>query len=152
MFIYRLHRKNRAAADYGGTLVIAQRWSPAGVGMLYCASSLSLAVLEILVHTDKTNIPDDYVSSIASVDSLEPLGVNTDHIYDLNYTRSVGSQWVRDSLGVGIMVPSVIVPTEMNVLLNPAHEHYSAVRWEGPAPFAFDPRLFAYNPIETVTL
>jgi RES domain-containing protein len=142
MFIYRLHRKKRAAADHGGTLVIAQRWNPAGVGMLYCASSLSLAILEVLVHTDKTTIPDDYVWSMASVGSFRQLSVNTDHIHDPEYTRSVGTQWIRNGLEAGVMVVSVIVPTEMNILLNPAHEDYSSIEWQSPAPFAFDPRLF----------
>ena len=142
MLLYRLHRRQRAAADHGGTLVIGQRWNAAGIGMLYCASSLSLALLEILVHTDKTNIPDNYVWSVASAGSIRPLIVNEDHLHDLTYTRSIGRQWVRDGIDAGVMVPSVIVPTEMNVLLNPAHRDYSAIEWKEPVPFAFDPRLF----------
>jgi len=110
--------------------------------MLYCASSLSLAVLEVLVHTDKTNIPDDYVWSMASVGSFQPLSGNANHINEFSYTRSIGRQWVRDGTDVGAIVPSVIVPTEMNVLLNPAHDDYAAIEWKGPTPFAFDPRLF----------
>ncbi len=147
MFVYRLHRKKRAPADYGGTLVIAQRWNPAGVGMLYCASSLSLAILEVLVHTDKTNIPDDYGWSMASISSVEPLNVNEDHIQDLRYTRSVGRQWAHGRLDLGVTVPSVIVPREVNIILNPAHEDYFKIQWEGPTSFTFDPRLFESPPI-----
>lgn len=130
MFLYRLHRRQRAAADHGGTLVIGQRWNAAGVGMLYCASSLSLAVLEVLVH------------AVASAGPFRPLSVNADHIQDLSYTTSIGRQWIRDGIDAGVMVPSVIVPADMNVLLNPAHKDYSAIEWKDPVPFAFDPRLF----------
>ena len=68
--------------------------------------------------------------------------MKADHIQDFDYTRRLGSQWIREGLEVGVMVPSVIVPTDMNVLLNPAHDGYSAIEWEPPRPFVFDPRLF----------
>lgn len=142
MNIYRLHRRQRAAADYAGTLVIAQLWNPAGIGMLYCASSVSLAVLEILVHTDKATIPDDYVWSRASVDSFQSLNVNTEYIHDVSYTRNVGMRWARAGLEPGVMVPSVVVPSEMNILLNPLHDYYSDIFWQDPVSFAFDPRFF----------
>jgi len=39
-------------------------------------------------------------------------------------------------------VPSVIIPAEFNVLLNPNHSSYDKIRWSEPRPFRFDPRLF----------
>jgi RES domain-containing protein len=40
-------------------------------------------------------------------------------------------------------VPSVIIPREMNYLINPAHPHSDELNWGDPEPFRFDPRLVA---------
>jgi RES domain-containing protein len=39
------------------------------------------------------------------------------------------------------VVPSVIVPQERNVLLNPAHPDFRRIRLGAPEPFSFDPRM-----------
>jgi RES domain-containing protein len=38
-------------------------------------------------------------------------------------------------------VPSVIVETESNYLLNPAHPNFTPLKLGTPGPFEFDPRL-----------
>jgi RES domain-containing protein len=38
-------------------------------------------------------------------------------------------------------VPSVIVETESNYLLNPAHPDFTSLKLGTPEPFEFDPRL-----------
>jgi len=38
-------------------------------------------------------------------------------------------------------VPSVIIPREMNYLINPAHPQFEELIWREPQPFRFDPRL-----------
>jgi hypothetical protein len=40
-------------------------------------------------------------------------------------------------------VPSVIIPREMNFLINPAHPQFHQLTWGEPRPFRFDPRLVA---------
>ncbi len=40
-------------------------------------------------------------------------------------------------------VPSVIIPEELNYLLNPAHPDFRNITVGKPAPFTFDPRLLA---------
>lgn len=40
-----------------------------------------------------------------------------------------------------LAVPSVIIPGELNYLLNPAHPEFAEIRMGAPEPFAFDPRL-----------
>jgi RES domain-containing protein len=38
-------------------------------------------------------------------------------------------------------VPSVIVPTEFNYVLNPVHPDFARIRIGTPLPFPFDARL-----------
>jgi hypothetical protein len=47
---------------------------------------------------------------------------------------------------LAIQVPSVIIPEEFNVLLNPGHIGYKRLVWSDPRLFRFDPRLFIAEP------
>jgi RES domain-containing protein len=49
-------------------------------------------------------------------------------------------------MALAIHVPSVIIPEEFNILLNPKHAGHSGVDWSEPRPFRFDPRLFIAEP------
>lgn len=42
---------------------------------------------------------------------------------------------------LAIYVPSVIIPSELNVLLNPLHPEFESVIWNSSEPFEFDQRL-----------
>jgi RES domain-containing protein len=50
---------------------------------------------------------------------------------------------VRASRSAVLAVPSVIVPGEPNLLLNPAHADFKSIAIGKPEPFSFDPRLLA---------
>ena len=55
-----MHRGVRLAANYSGAMEAGGRWNPPGTPMLYTAQQLSLACVEILVHLDKSELPQDY--------------------------------------------------------------------------------------------
>jgi len=56
--VVRVHRRARAANNYEGSLLYANRWNPEGTPMLYASTTLSLCCLETLVHTvDATIMP-----------------------------------------------------------------------------------------------
>lgn len=123
--------------------------------MVYAASHLSLAVLEKLVHVDpdvipdrlaafEIEIPDEEASrEVVPVDRLpldwkaQPPGRGT---------QDLGRAWLADLTRPAILVvPSAIVPREVNYLLNSAHP--DAGRWSVVAsePFRFDPRLLVHR-------
>lgn len=121
------------------------RWNPIGIPMLYTAEHLSLACLEVLVHLDKSQLPRDYVWSRAELPAIpEALaGAASSSISDCQTT---GGAWIRERTQLAVRAPSVIIPEEFNILLNPCHEGYGALTWGEPRPFRFDPRLFAAEP------
>jgi RES domain-containing protein len=43
---------------------------------------------------------------------------------------------------LAIQVPSIVIPEEFNILLDPNHAHYHDLTWSVPLPFRFDPHLF----------
>lgn len=60
----------------------------------------------------------------------------------LEATRNFGDTWLAGHESAALRVPSVIVPTEFNVLLNPSHPEFR-IEWvkNGPEPLEIDPRL-----------
>jgi RES domain-containing protein len=141
MRIFRLHRRQRVASDYSGSLRFAGRWNPAGTPILYASTALSLACLELLVHLSPDQIPLDYVYTAAEI-PLDPSAHDfRGSLRDSAATRRYGHGWVTSQNSLAIYVPSVIIPVEFNVLVNPVHAAFPGVTWDPPIPFEFDPRL-----------
>ena len=72
MRIYRMCREKRAksleeAFDGAGASKVGGRWNPRGITAVYTSESISLALLEILVHADLEDLPDDLVCVSAQV-------------------------------------------------------------------------------------
>ncbi len=137
------------AFDGEGARRYPGRWNAKGVPMVYCASSLSLAALEMFVHLDPDDLPDDVVSIQAEVpdellaDVVDPKSLPGGWSRTPGPTalRDLGSQWVRSSRGVALVVPSAVIPRERNVLLNPKHADFARIRVQAPERFTFDPRM-----------
>jgi RES domain-containing protein len=53
----------------------------------------------------------------------------------------LGDQWVRDGRSAVLELPSAIIPSESNYLLNPAHRDFQKIIIRKPVAFSFDPRL-----------
>ena len=145
MQIYRMHRSAREVWDYTGATLAGGRWNPIGSPMLYAAQHLSLACIEVLVHLDKSQLPRDYVWSTTELPNTPgtlPFG-NLNHIASC---QAAGHSWVAAGNQLAIRVPSMVIPEEANVLLNPNHTGYHDLAWSEPRPFRFDPRLFISEP------
>ena len=140
MRVYRLHRRQRHASDFLGSLLLANRWNPEGVPLLYCSTSLALACLEILVHLSPEQVPPSYVYSSAEIGAAPQMDFQGDLADPLN-TREHGRRWVVSKASLATLVPSVIIPVEFNCLLNPTHRGFSSVSWDPPQHFEFDRRL-----------
>ena len=56
-------------------------------------------------------------------------------------SRRVGDDWLVRGDTLVLEVPSVLVPEETNVILNPAHERMREVKIVSTRAFHFDPRL-----------
>ena len=149
MRAYRLTRSKYPAFSGRGSLFANGRWHWAGVPMVYCAESRALAVLETLVHTRKDQIPSDYVlfeivveASTTRTLSAHDMPVDWRGLEPHN-ARTLGTEWMTSKLSVGLVVPSVVIPEEHNLLLNAGHPDFAlCVQILGPQMFEWDPRLF----------
>lgn len=152
MRVYRLIRPQwlGQALTGEGARRYGSRWNPKGIPMVYAASSLSLAALETLVHFSVDTAPLDYVALTIRVPddgverlSGEELPVDWNAMPAPAACPAVGADWVARGESLGLVVPSVVVPSEENILLNPLHPDFAKVALEKQEPFLFDPRLLA---------
>jgi RES domain-containing protein len=124
------------------------RWNSPGHAVVYTAQSLALAALEILVHVDSHRLLQDYVAIPVTIgqhlvtqvdDSALP---NSWRTYPSSKaTRTIGDAWVSQGASVVLQVPSAVIPSECNFLLNPAHRDFVKLRIGKAQRFRFDPRL-----------
>lgn len=148
---WRICRAVRAptAFDGEGARRYPGRWNPKDAPAVYCASSLSLATLEVFVHLDPDDLPSDLVSIRAEV----PDAVAVEHVDPLKLPKDwrrypgpstlkdLGGEWAASLRTVALFVPSAITPNETNVVLNPLHPDIKHLVLDAPAAFGFDPRM-----------
>jgi RES domain-containing protein len=152
MRVHRLVKARHAASplDGEGARQAGGRWNVVGIPLAYCASTLSLAVLELLAHADPAAFPEDLIAIEAEIpDDLprvhwppEALPAGWREEAGRAGLQAKGGAWVKAGTSGVLLVPSVIVPSEVNVLVNPAHPDAARILVVGRAPFSLDPRLF----------
>ncbi len=131
------------ARRYGG------RWNRPGTPIIYTSGTLSLAVLEFLVHVDSDILPDSLISVRATIP--ESVSIQTIHLSDLpgNWkdkiipaaVQNLGTAWANRAASPVVKVPSVVIEEEWNYVLNPLHPDFNRIIWETGVPFSFDSRL-----------
>ena len=151
--LWRLVKAGRTAWDGEGAFRFGGRWNSRGVRMVYASSSLALALLEVLVHLDpavpmpamraiSASVPEEEIAEIPGhARASDPGGNAIRFPYSLHESRQLGDEWTRSNAGALLAVPSAIVPTERNFLINPAHPGFQKVAVGRPQEFLWDERL-----------
>jgi RES domain-containing protein len=128
-----------------GGLKYPARWHNKGRPIVYTAEHPALAMLEILVHTDRSTLPDSYrlleIEIGRGATMAEAFGLKTDWKTDEAHTREIGDKWLADQKSVLMKVPSAIVPNSFNILINPAHPDMDRIKIIRSDFHALDDRL-----------
>jgi RES domain-containing protein len=149
--IWRICRARYAAEAFTGhgARRFGGRWNTQGVPMVYSSSSLALAAIELFVHLEPNQQPDDLVSIAAELPKGEPtLRWEPEKLParwwtdDVEALRARGDQWIRDGASLAVEVPSAALRVDWNVLVNPLHPKIGQLKIEPPQPFHFDSRMF----------
>jgi RES domain-containing protein len=149
MRVWRLARRVYSALDGEGARRAGGRWNSPGVPVVYTSSALSLAVLELLAHTDPDLLPNDlYAFEIEVPGSLTPrlldvstLPSNWRQIPNHPACRAIGDDWLKARSHALLGVPSAVIPEELNYLINPAHPDTGRIKVVRSRPFSLDQRL-----------
>ena len=147
---FRLVKAKHAATAFSGegARLVGGRWNLSGTSLVYASESLSLAALEIFVHLQPVDRRIPYVWFDVTI----PANVRIDDPPALpdtwrseppgEETQSLGSQWVKQNQAAVLRVPSILIPGEHNLLLNPAHAQFKRLKISAPRAFDFDGRLW----------
>jgi RES domain-containing protein len=124
-------------------------WAESNTGYIRDASQhKSLAALELRVHIDTTKKIKRYQSfafrfdeNLMEVFRAGSLPNDWRQEPPLPSVQQLGDAWVQSATPPILAVPSVLIPDELNCLLNPRHTHFAKIETGKPTDFAFDPRL-----------
>jgi len=141
-------RHSRAAFSGEGARIAGGRWNRPGDAVVYASGSLALAAIETFIHLGEDGLHIAFVSLRIEIPESVPVQhcrrppagwrVEPPHEASMRY----GSGWLRRGRTAVLEVPSVIVPSESNYLLNPRHPDFARIRIGRPRPFVFDPRMW----------
>jgi RES domain-containing protein len=141
---YALDRSGAGARDFGG------RWNSLGTAVIYAGGSIAIAELETFVHLAgvlpsdlvlvRVDLPDRYSAETPGMGTLPP---DWNAVPPGPGSMQFRTTWVTEHRSLVLYVPSVIVPEELNAVLNPNHPQFPEVKMEIARPFSFDPRMLA---------
>ncbi len=127
-------RLARNAFDGEGARRFGGRWNSVGTRVVYLSQTVSLSLLETIVHTGTSGFHTTYALFKVQFDenlierifpkALSPLWKS---FPPHSASQSIGDQWVAEGRSPVLQVPSVIVDRESNFLLNPLHPHFSRI-------------------------
>ncbi len=149
MIVYRFtHSRYKADISGTGAKLNGGRWNEPGIAALYSSSSISLSLLEVLVNANtleevnslalmKLDIPKSLDSSIQKLTSLKK-----NWYKDFEYTRWIGSEFLKSGDNLLLECPSAVITEEMNYLVNPGHKDFKKLKVISTDDYKFDNRLF----------
>lgn len=138
---------NREAFNGQGAKLFGGRWNSPGVAVVYGSEHKSLAALEHLVHLNPrmpnrfTAFSFQFSDSLVKKISARELPKHWRQEPPPPATQQIGDVWARESRSAILAVPSIIIPEELNYLLNPAHPDFKKIALGKPQDFVFDARL-----------
>ena len=149
---WRLVHKNYLISAFSGegARLAGGRWNSEGFPVVYTAGSLSLAMLEIIVHLEFKETLTLYKALQLSIPSKICEQVDVSRLPpDWNdalphpASQIIGNRWIQMQRSAVLEVPSAIVPAENNFLLNPSHADFGRIRIGDPIDLPVDPRVLS---------
>lgn len=138
-----------------GAKVTGGRWNRRGRAVLYTSTSVALACLETIVHSKLGSLPmNRYLVRIhlpaaawsaRTEHTAEALPIGWDAMPEGKVSLDVGDAWLAAGESPVLLVPSIIVPEERNVLINPAHPLCKGTQAQKLRKWSYDPRLFGLH-------
>ncbi|MBA4408808.1 MAG: RES family NAD+ phosphorylase [Bacteroidota bacterium] len=151
MFVYRITKKEHSALDGMGGMYGPGRWHEKGNLVIYTSEHASLAAWEKIVHVASfDNLPDNLL--LVKVEIPDGIEIQTvpqkvlvkgwNSFPFANETVNYGTSFLRKKVHLALKVPSVIIPDEHNIILNPLHPDIQSCKIISTTRFIFDMRVF----------
>lgn len=149
MEVYHIGSKKFATQLSGeGAKLHGGRWNSIGTACLYTAESIALCVLEYAANVSLHQLPPSLTITVYTIPenswrefSLAELPKNWQEVPAPAETQEWGTQLLQEAKHLALRVPSVIIPSEYNYILNPLHPDFKKVKIKEVPPFTFDSRI-----------
>jgi RES domain-containing protein len=151
MELYRISQEKYADDLSGnGARLFGGRWNSEGLFAIYTSSFRSLALLETLAHTPAKMLREKvYMLVTLSIpDTIKPeildkekLTTGWDAPDTRLFTKKMGDKFLRAKNRLLLAVPSVLMPEEMNFMINPLHTDLKRLRIINKRRIVFDSRI-----------
>ena len=142
---YEAHELAGKGAELSGG-----RWNRPGTAMVYTSTTRALACLETVVHLADHPLPlNRYLVQISVPAAAWSAAIRLDPVDQVGWDAKPvgkvsldwGQRWARDRQTLLARVPSIVVPEEDNVLINPAHPDAASVKAIKLRKWLYDARL-----------
>ena len=153
--VYRIVREPYANAPLAGegAYRFGGRWSSPGTRIAYAAEHLSLAMIEYFVHIEAIDPPKDLVVVAADIPDSVSRAVVTPRRLPSNWRQvpappglaAIGDAFAAERKTAILALPSALVPSESNWLVNPLHPEFAKIQVRPAEPFHYDARFFAHE-------
>jgi RES domain-containing protein len=147
---FRIVKARSASSAFSGegARLAGGRWNGPGDAVVYASASLALSAIETFVHLGEDGLHIRFVYFKADIPN--DLAIERCRRPPRNWraeppedeSARYGSRWFRAARTAVLEVPSAIVPSEKNYLLNPLHSDFRRIRIGRAVPFMFDPRMW----------
>lgn len=148
MILYRIAREKYA--DKLHSSGVANRWNIAYQYVIYSSENISLCAIELLAHTNGIRPAGNF--KIMTIELKEPpsitevatdiLPADWNKLSAYGTTQQIGSAWYSAGKTLCLKVPSAIIPSEYNYILNTMHPDFTnSVRLAGVQDFFWDSRF-----------
>ena len=145
----RYSRSKAVMLSGRGALLYGGRWSSPGRPVLYTSGSAALATLEIAVHLNAAQVipafkileltlPGTLILTVEAADL--PRGWDVQAV-NPSGVQAWGDVWFDEQISAVLEVPSAIIPTESNYLINPTHPQFGRIKTGDIQPHPFDARI-----------
>ncbi len=148
MIVYRISGKKYAhdlsgtgAATYGG------RWNKKGTPVLYTGESKEIALLKTIVPTPPMIVPDLAILTLEIPDNsisgieIKDLPNNWADFPAPVILSEIAELWVSSQKSIALKVPSCLIHSAHNYILNCRHPEYNRVKVLENKDFHFDARF-----------
>lgn len=152
MLCWRIAKKKYASSafDGEGSKRRGGRWTPKGFPAVYTAQTESLAALEQFVQLGdegqnikfvcfKVEIPEEVRIEDIDIGSLPANWKDTPAPDTL---KAYGANWLARGESSVLKVPSALISSECNYILNPLHPDFQKIIIGTPEEFCYAPRMW----------
>jgi RES domain-containing protein len=149
MELYHIGSQKYAAQLTGeGAKLHGGRWNSIGTKCIYTSESIALSVLEYAANVSIEQMPFSMSITVYTIPGkswkdfkLSDLPENWQEVPAPVETKIFGSQLLNEAKYLALKLPSVVILSEHNYILNPSHPDFKKIRIKEILPFTFDIRI-----------